>query len=121
MDLGGLSTEEQERLAQMAEETGATGNEETPKQRFFTGFSVLMSMDGRVMVTGLDSPHVELAVKPSNDLVFMLASGVAKDFAALDTAQATVAIHMEQAQAMAQQMQEQQLLQHIDLPGSRRG
>lgn len=121
VDLGGLATEEQERLAQMAEETGTDPEPEDSRRKALTGFAVILGMDGNVVSVNLPSDQFDLVLEPTNDLVYALAAAVQKDVAAMDGAEAAIAQQMYHARAMAQQMQTQQMAQGLDLPGMRRG
>ena len=120
-DLGGLSSEEKERLEKMADETPDSVKSTDPNALF--AFAVIADMEGNVAVYGdVINDSVVPMLKPNNDIVAGACAAVIKDVEASETAQATVQLQLAQAQAIqAQHEAAQQAARLGDLRGGARG
>ena len=124
VDLSGLSEEAQERLAEMGKDVPEQEEEEYDSTtQVLTAFAVVLDLNGQWSFYPFEGlPTLRESVPLTPDLVYSGASTVLKDVAAQEAAQATVALQMQQAQAIAQQQAAQrQAAQLGDLRGGVRG
>ena len=92
--------------------------EETPgdtTKNALYAFAVIADTKGNVQVYSYEAEGVDPILEANNDLVYGACSKVLADISARETADATVQIQMQHAQAMAAKMQEQQLASQFKL------
>lgn len=116
INLEDLPPEAQEQLAQMAEETGTEPEAEGfPAKRVLTAFLVFVGEDGSPEVMAFEDDGVLVRVPPTTELIRGACHNVIQALNAQETAMVTLSRQMAQAQAMAQQMQSEQLRRNLNL------
>lgn len=124
VDLGGnaRSPEEEEalRALQNGEQPEGEPEEESQAQKVLHTFLVVVDVNGNPRPIPVEHPQFEALVESTPDLMYGAAAVLAKDFAAVEAAQATAGIMHQQAMAMQQQMQDQMLQQRIAQGGGLR-
>ena len=116
INLGDLPEETQEQLARMAEETGTEPEaEDFPAKKVLTAFLVFVGEDGSPEVMAFEDEGVLVRVQPTTELIRGACHNVIQALNAQETAMVTLSRQMAQAQAMAQQMQAQQIREGLKL------
>lgn len=115
INLGDLPEDVQEALGTMAEETGTEPDPEFPTKKVQTAFLVFVGEDGSPEVMAFDDDGVEVRLQPTSELIRGACYNILQNLNAQETAMVTLSRQMQQAQAMAQQMQAQQIREGLKL------
>lgn len=125
VDLGNLSTEEQEALAELRQE-GAPKEGEAPKVRdVLTAYIVLADPDGSVEVLAFDDDSLNVQHHPNGDLIIATAAKIIRDLEVQEqahaAAQAFQNLMAQQMMAAREQAQAAQIAQQVQAERGRRG
>jgi hypothetical protein len=86
-----------------------------------TAFSVIVGYDGNPDVVAFESDDLLLQVDPTSDLIYGACAIIQKDMSAFETAQASAQMTgqfmVQQARAMQEQMQQQQIAATLQKTG----
>lgn len=126
IDLGGLSTEEQEAVAAIAAEhdvdpdnPNVPGNPAEVLQ-VVTAMTVVITPEGQTMPVPVGTP-IHAIRPPTTDDLYSMGAVLQKDALVQETSQATAQTLMMQAQQAQQAMQAQQMAQSLQQSGKLRG
>jgi hypothetical protein len=111
VDLGSLSTEEEEALASLADQhpedaPGATNEPE--RVPVDTAVLLVLSEEGEILILEPNTP-VDPKRNPTGDLLYGMFATAMKDLAGQEIAQVVVQQQLAQARLMQEQMQAQQI------------
>lgn len=122
VDLGSLSTEEQDAVQRLADREAASHPAPEPEKSpedaaveaadFDTAFVVVLTHDGQFGVVGYEGPAT-IKREPTQDIIFGAVSTVAKDLSAAETAGAVMRAQMETMRTLQQQQQAAALQQQL--------
>lgn len=116
VDLSSLSKDEAEAVERLASERGGTeppAAESNEPRRALTAFVVIVDLNGNPEPMAFNDPSLNLLTSATPDLIYGAVQTIAKDIAAMESAQATAEVMEQKALQMQQQMQEQMLQRQV--------